>query len=330
MIKVANMKETKRFNPYYKARNLDDNKELMSFRIPNDLKKDLEKYFKETNQSRTDGMNKLIYDFLNSHCFERKSFAFGIYIMAFKPFDFVIDDLVILGIQDGYRTWNDDQFNVDAVMNENAESFRQFITKPNKTEYLEYEHIQLNTLKDAVMTNYNALFDDLTINFELFPNKKEYVENADPKSLIKYLENKYDVDLNETFFVNLTVNNYLDVKADGMFKANAMESDDAHHKGINVIVDGHGKEYYAIYDWILTNGSFYNKISISNFEFISRKEFFEVIENSTNLKLKNYIKSFDDFHDVKNVHVQSRIDSINDSIRKLEKEKSELESMLDD
>ena len=152
-------KETKRFNPYYKARNIEDNKELMSFRIPNDLKKDLEKYFKETNQSRTDGMNNLIYDFLNSHCFERKSFAFGIYIMALKPFDLKIDDLVILGIQDGYQTLNHEFFNADAILNEDAEDFSHFITKPNKNEYLEYDHIGLNNLKDVAFNNYNFYFD---------------------------------------------------------------------------------------------------------------------------------------------------------------------------
>ena len=324
------MKDNKRFNPYYKSRNLENQKELMSFRIPYELKRDLEKYFKETNQSRTDGMNNLIYDFLNSHCFERKSFAFGIYIMALKPFDLTIDDLVILGIQDGYQTMNDDVFNADAILNEDAESFEHLITKPSKVEYLEYDHIGLNNLKNVAFNNYNIYFDNFTINFDLFQNKKEYIENGDPKSFIGFLEKKYDVDLDETFFVNLTINNYLDIKADGMFKATAMERDDSHHKGLNVIVDGHGKEYYIIYDWIYTNDHFRNNISIQNFEFISREQFFEVIENSTNLKLKNYVKSFDDFADVHVIHLESRIDIIDSQIRDLERQKRELESKLNE
>lgn len=324
------MKDNKRFNPYYKSRNLESQKELMSFRIPYELKRDLEKYFKETNQSRTDGMNNLIYDFLNSHCFERKSFAFGIYIMALKPFDLTIDDLVILGIQDGYQTMNDDVFNADAILNEDAESFEHLITKPNKVEYLEYDHIGLNNLKNVAFNNYNIYFDNFTINFDLFQNKKEYIENGDPKSFIGFLEKKYAVDLDETFFVNLTINNYLDIKADGMFKATAMERDDSHHKGLNVIVDGHGKEYYIIYDWIYTNDHFRNNISIQNFEFISREQFFEVIENSTNLKLKNYVKSFDDFADVHVIHLESRIDIIDSQIKDLERQKRELESKLNE
>lgn len=321
-------KERKRFNPYYKARNIEDNKELMSFRIPNDLKKDLEKYFKESNQSRTDGMNKLIYDFLNTHCFERKSFAYGIYIMALKPFDFNLDDLICLGIQDGYATMDSEQFNADAILNEDAESFTHFTS--NKYEYLEYDSVMPNTLKHNVFIDNNLLYDSFIINYQLFENPKSFRENIDPKSFVEYVEKAFDVDMDETYFINLTLNNYLDIKADGMFKAKAFENDSRHHKGLNVIVDGHGKEYYVIYDWILISDmNFYHRVQITDFQFISREQFYEVIENSTNQKLKNYIKSFDDFADVQEIEIQDRIDSIESKIRDLERQKKDLESMLD-
>ena len=146
-----------------------------------------------------------------------------------------------------------------------------------------------------------------------------------------YIEKEFEIDMDETFFVNLTVNNYLDIKADGMFKAESMESDSRHHKGINVIVDGHGQEHYAIYDWILISDmTFYHRVQITDFQFISREQFFEVIENSTNLKLKNYVKSFDDFADVQDVHVKERIESIESKIRELERQKRELESKLNE
>lgn len=314
-----------RFNPYYKYRKLD-NKELISFRMPNDIKEDIEQYFRDNNQSKTDGFNQLIYDFLNSHCFERKKFSFGMFLMMKKDHDLNPDDFICLGIQDGYNTSKrlNETHNVDSIWNSDMEL--------HGNSYVDYEMIRPNDLKDNLFDNkerINILFEHFQINYALFDTTKDYHECNTPSKFVSYVESKYDVDMDETFYVNLTLNNYLDVKSDGLYKCELGEKNEDHHKGIGIIVDADGKQYYITYEWHLMFDSPFNPVMIENFDFHETDEFAAIIHKSSNKKLQNYFKYESDFKVyISNDEILENIRMIDENIARLKSAKKEYEDLL--
>ena len=137
--------------------------------------------------------------------------------------------------------------------------------------------------------------------------------------------------MDETFVVALRMNNFLDEKSGGTYKGLEQGRMKHHHKGVGILVDADDKQYYVIYDWLIhtqTDESWY--VSIPHFEFYEKDEWFEIIGNSTNQKLKNFINKQDEFKQIRKDNVMKEIEDLDKQIKKLQQKKRECEKLVED
>lgn len=308
-----------KFKPYYKERDLNTKKVAYNFRLPQSIADDMEQYFKDNDILRTDGMQKICLDFLNNNCFERKYFNYNIEFITKKDKDLSQDDFGILGIYDFYRilqTLDGTVLNSDEKSNEEHET---------NDDYLDRNKIIPNDFKkqgiDGKVDDF--MFDYLYQNHHdgIYDNKTEFIESW---------EKKIGKDLDETFCVTLRMNNFLDEKSGGTYKGLDKGRMKHHHKGVGIITDADNENYYVIYDWLIhtetDDESWY--VTIPHLEFFEKDEWFDIIMNSTNQKLKNFINKQDEFKQIRKENVMKEIEDIDKQIQKLQEKRDECERIV--
>ena len=250
MTKVANIMDDKKFQykPYYKSRNLDDKKIPFNQRLPKPIVDDLIKYFNDNDMSQTDGMTHLALEFLNNRCFKRVTFNYIAFFITLKDHDIKSDDLILLGISDGYEIIKEMEKAINfGEKTENEDD----AGKPKEMDLTESDYLPIR--KIGKLDDSPFLLMDGNVGFKQFMFNPNVVDEIvdDRQSLFKFLETKYDKPIDEFYFFVFNLNNYLDVKSGGIYKGLSGFKYDDMHQGIQILQDNDGKKYYITYSWHL-------------------------------------------------------------------------------
>lgn len=263
-------------------------------------------------------LTKIILNYLNSQCLERKAFNIDVLVMLHNE---KTSDYTIVGFRDDYNiNKNKSQGKYSPVERIANEDF--------------FESDNNITLKKA----YNLLENDYLSEFTLPYDSKHY-END-----LFYYDGSKDIDVLKLYikscveigedikdnFIHFRVNNYLDNFIDGVFKG---YSDSNVHKGLTMI-QLEDKVIYFNYTWSydLDNYAF-NLLSL---EVLSKEEFYSVVFNSTNEDLKAFVKSHEEVkaeyiptsEEVKLNQLEERIHDLENNVHKvkIQNEKLSLEN----
>ena len=318
--KVANSMNDKKFHfkPYYKSRKLENAKIPFNQRLPKPIADDLMQFFRDNDMTQTDGMTYIALEFLNNHSFERKIFTYSPLFITFKDHDIKPDDLILLGVLNGYtlmQMYEEKIINLDEKTDD--ENMQQ-----NESDYLPISKIE--KLKEQ-----EVFFND-EFGFNHFHIHHEFDENVDGReSLFKSLESKYDRQIDDFYCFSFQLNNFLDVKSGGLYKALSKLKYDDSHQGIQILQDNDGKKYYVTYLWHLSRLVMDYGVRIFKLDWHSKDELFEIVTDSTNQKLKNFINKQDDFKEIRKDNVLKEIEDIDNQIRKLQERKDECRNVID-
>lgn len=288
--------EVKKTNPFYKERNLKKIHQTKTFKISTELLKDYNKHFKSKypdlvkNKKLNDNqiLTKLLLNYLNKQCLERKEFNIDVLIAISKSKPL---KLVILAIRDDY------------IIN-------KYNNKYNNTQFIRLSQRYLDESK--IFLNLNELYEEyFKQNYftKYYFNKEAYKNYEEFETIIEtqILTEAFHYDYN---YILLRVNNYLDEFQNGVYTAppenykkrglgglsydmyelknylNGVPTAPIIHKGI-----GKAKKHYFTYKWSYNlNHPYTERLDINNidFEIISENKFNHLIQESTNNKLKNY------------------------------------------
>lgn len=317
------------FKPYYKSRNLDDRKIPFNQRLPKPIVDDLIKYFNDNDMNQTDGMTYLALEFLNNHCFERTSFNYIAFFITFKDYDLKSDDLILLGIFDGYKMIKELDDKINLGENRDGENDEDDTGASKEVESPEFDY--LTTHKINKLNEISLVLEEGNVGFKQFSFNPQIVDReevVDKESLFKFLENKYDKPIDEFYYCGFNLNNYLDVKSGGIYKGFGGLKYNNMHKGIQILKDKNGKKYYITYRWHFVNLPLEFYVNIIELHFHSKDEWFGIVTDSTNKKLKNFINKQDDFKEIRKENVLKEIEDIDKKIRELQKRKDKCKNMI--
>lgn len=319
--KVANIMDDKKFElrPYYKSRNLEDKKIQFNQRFPKPIVDDLKQFFKDNQWNQTDGMTYLALEFLNNHCFERKSFNYTAVFITFKDHELKPDDFMLLGVSDGYGIIKEMQDKINLGEKTDDERMKH---QP-ESEYLPI--VKINKLDKLML-----LLMDGDIGFKQFLFHSHVVDEKmdDKKSLFKFLETKYGRSLDDFYCFEFNLNNFLDVKSGGIYKGLSKFKYDDIHQGIQILQDNDGKNYYVTYSWHLVLRPLSIGVQMHNLQWYSKDEFFGIVTDSTNQELKNFINKQDEFKEIRKDNVLKEIEDIDNQIRELQKQKAKCKDII--
>ena len=319
------------FNPYYKHRDLNTEKVNNNHRLPKELKTDLDRYFKDNDMSVTDGMEKIVMEFLNSKCLERKPFNYIMYLIATKDHDLQEDDFKIAGVLDYYGVLKDldeNVINLDEKHNETDKipDVDGYYVDDEDDDYVD-DYLQIMRIEDNDMKA--AHFDNFI--FDNFHQNARWIYGVNEKdAYVDALETFFKSDLDETFLFKIVLNNFLDEKSGGTFKGLAGSKLQDHHRGLAILEDSHGQHYYVSYDWIINIRLNERFVSIQNINFYEKKTWYNLIQTSANQKLKNFIAKQDDFKEIRKDNVMREIAAIDRQIQKLQQKRDACERIVED
>ena len=323
------------FNPYYKHRDLNTEKVNNNHRLPKALKTDLDRYFKDNDMSVTDGMEKVVMEFLNSKCLERKPFNYIMYLIAAKDHDLQEDDFKIAGVLDYYGVLKDlDEkvINVDEKHNETDKipDVDAYYLDDEDDDYVD-DYLQATKIEDNDMKS--PYFDSFI--FDNFHQNARWIFGVNEKdayvdALETFFESFFKADLDETFLFKIVLNNFLDEKSGGTFKGLAGSKLQDHHKGIAILEDKNGQHYYVSYDWFINNSLNERFAVIQDITFYEKKTWYNLIQISANQKLKNFIAKQDDFKEIRKDNVIREISAIVRHIQKLQQKRHACDRIVED
>lgn len=325
-------------SPYYKQRDLDAEKIPFNQRLPKPIVNDLKQFFKDNQWNQTDGMTYLALHFLNNHCFERKEFLYDVVFVVTKDKDLTAADLTAIGYVDGYARLNDfkqlinydeRQKHLDSIPDDVYCPYLCTIPIMDSADYFKEYDYYFHSDEDGFdfFNKYDDFFhgiqannlDDLfyTLGFKFAdPNKKSMpMANGGNLHGLKIL--------------NLRLNNFLDVKSGGLYKYHVGWKYDDFHKGIGILQDKNDF-YFITYTWHLVGLPFGNGIFIDYMDFHSKEDWFEIVMESTNSDLQDFICDLDDFNHLFVRDVRKDIEDIDNQIQELQKRKKEYQDIYDD
>lgn len=283
-------------NPFYKERVLSPlQNKSKTLKLSSEVLKEYEKHFKDKYPEyiKKDGslndnkiITKLLLDYLNTQCLERKEFNIDVLIAISKskPLKPVIlavrDDYTINKYDKKYNNTqfirlNQEKFNEARIflnLNELYEEYfkQKYFTKHkfNEKAYKNYEKfetiITTQILIEAEHYDYNYILFRVNNYLDEFQNGV-YATPADPEGLAKPI------------YARHKVTNYL--------KGSPPEP--IIHKGI-----GKAEEYYFTYEWSYYPNTINSErliLDSTNFEVISKDKFNSLIKESSNSKIKDYL-----------------------------------------
>lgn len=227
----------------------------VSFRIPKTAYNDLMTYFKGNGWNSTDGFNHILTEKLNSINTSKRTCFNNIELLMLIPNSSDIMELneksVIIGLYNADFDFKKDYNYVDGFKKGfNIVYERKFFCE----DFFPIDII--NSLKDSPLVDVD----------------KKDIGIWD--SLYQKLEELYDIDLNNAFFVRFPLNNYLDVNRDGQYQDLMKEG---FHKGIYVFNEFGGKSLYCVLTWNYLNQM--GEMSL-DFKFIHMMEFMRILSDS--------------------------------------------------
>ena len=324
-------------NPYYKKRDLNTKKIAFNQRFTKPIIDDLMQFFKDNDMNQTDGMTYVALEFLNNHCFERKEFYYDVIFVSRKNKDFTSGDLTAIGYVDGYSQLND---------------FKKIINYDERQRHLEsrdddsyHPYLFATKIKDSSLYFKNTNdFQSDEDGFDYFHKYDEFFHSRQAKNLddILYILGydfanldektmlmKHDGTLHGLKIIKLSLNNLLDVKSGGVYKYHIGWKYENFHKGIGIL-QGDGDDFYFItYTWHIIPSPKGDDVAIDFMDFHSKDEWFEIVMNSTNTDLQDFILDLDDFKDIGKRDLVKDIEDIDKEIQELQKRKKEYQEIID-
>ncbi|MCQ2738125.1 MAG: hypothetical protein MJ224_05915 [archaeon] len=289
----------KKSNPFYKERVLSPlQNKSKTLKLSSEVLKEYEKHFKNKYPEyiKKDGslndnqiITKLLLDYLNTQCLERKEFNIDVLIAVDK---FKRVKPVILAVRDDYDSLNR-YYNKDITQYERLN--REYLTKPKR--FTNLNELYEKYFKENYFTR--TYFDK-----EAYKTYEKFETIIEASDLLEY--NHYDYE-----YILFRVNNYLDEFINGSYKAVIPKEEQnilgnaifALYKLINYLKEeaieeheGLGKviatdtDIYFTYTWFYKiNSPYTEKFKLLNINIISEDKFNYLISKSTNKKLKEFL-----------------------------------------
>ena len=337
--KVANIMDDKKFKlkPYYKKRDLEAEKIPFNQRLPKPIVNDLMQFFKDNQWNQTDGMTYLALDFLNNHCLERKEFDYSVLFVLNKDHDLKPDDLTAIGYIDKHafkedyfkmidederqkyielsgNDYEDNNYFYPMKIHDSSDYFKlPYDFKADEDGFL-YFHPYDDFLKGKIAKNLDDLF--YVLGFEFANHEKKTMPMSNGGNLFGLK------------VINLYLNNFLDVKSGGIYKNIVGLKHENFHRGIGVLQGADGL-YYITYVWHIIESPYGNDVGINYMEFHSKEDWFDIVMNSTNADLKDFVLDLDDFIDIGKRDLVKDIEDIDKQILELQKRKKEYQEIID-
>ena len=326
-----------KLKPYYKKRDLEDEKIPFNQRFPKPIVDDLKQFFKDNQWNQTDGLTYVALDFLNNHCLERKEFDYNVIFVLNKDHDLNPDDLTAIGYVDKYEQFEDFKKHIDederqnyielsgnAYANNNylyaipIQDSSDYFKDPYDFKHDEDGFLYFHGYKEFFHERQIKTIDDIfyVLGFEFANHEKKIMPMSNSGNLFGLK------------VISLDLNNFLDVKSGGMYKNMVGFKHENFHRGIGVLQGADGL-YYITYAWHLIESPYGNDVQIKYVEFHSKEDWFEIVMQSTNEDLKDFVLDLDEFKKIGKENVTKELEDINRQIKDLEQRKRECEYIIE-
>ena len=326
-----------KLKPYYKKRDLEDEKIPFNQRLPKPIVDDLKQFFKDNQWNQTDGLTYIALDFLNNHCLERKEFDYSVIFVLNKDHDLNPDDLTAIGYvdnhavkEDYFKIIDEDERQNFIELSGNAyENNNYFYAMKihDSSDYFKFPHdfkadedgfLYFNGYKEFFHERQAKTLDDLfyILGYEFANPEKKTMPMVNGGNIFGLK------------VISLYLNNFLDVKSGGIYKNIVGLKHENFHRGIGVLQGADGL-YYITYVWHIIESPYGNDVGINYMEFHSKEDWFDIVMHSTNEDLKDFVMDLDDFKKIGKENVIRELEDINRQIKKLEQRKRECEYIID-
>lgn len=259
-------------NPYFKDRKLNPVEDKpLAVKFSSDVWRDFNLHFKDKypNLIKKNGdlnknqiITKVVIDYLNSQCLERKPFNIDLLLLLD-----IEENYSLIGLRDDYKIFKNNSQNEysesDRIVNE------EFFESDKALQVEEAYKL----ISEDYFTEYYISSSDSDKPFNNIYEFTDYSEVNNPKTKNKLL--------------HFRLNNYLDSFIDGVYKGRY--SDSNIHKGLSMIQNIKGDITYLSYLWFYCLDD--NKFKLESLEVLSEDDFISLVFNSDNEDLKDFIKS---------------------------------------
>lgn len=195
-------------------------------------------YFRQTNEhfDRSKFVKELVMDFLNNHAIEQKFFK-------------SLNAILLLP-----KTSNPDELNEKAqvigfVKGDDITEITLLNIFHGVVDY-PLTHNFIYTLKDFNEYNYKGFLHYFNVLYKydenIFFNIDKETQQDFDKVKSRLSELYEDIDIDDAYFVMFTLNNYLDVLKDGVYRS---ESSDLEHEGVIILLEDFYQGVFAHIKW---------------------------------------------------------------------------------
>lgn len=309
------MKES---NPFYKERALSPLQDkAKTLKLSSEVFTEYENHFRDKypklikkNGKLNDNqiITKLLIDYLNTQCLERKYFNFDVLVTVPKvSIDSASKEFSLIGIRNDYKIVKNNLQNNYATLNRADNGF--FESEEIIPIHKVYNYFNMNyftfSLMDLVTNDFKSFVDCFSSD----------------------LSDKFDSDIDffdsEVNHILFRVNNFLDTFEDGVFKGEFSNSNI--HKGIGEASLEDGSKTYFVYYWSYDSEEF----NLLDFKLVTKEEFISLVFNSSNEELKDFVKSHEEVkaedipssEEVTVNNLKDRVIELEEMVLSLEKDK---------
>ena len=284
---------------FYKERELSNKKETLGFRIDVNIKKELEKHFKEKygENGVTIGMNEMVLDYMNNTPLTRTNMPIVISLALPRN----EDEIANVTIEDFSNVKEDDDLKDKLFIMRNSvlsgiknDMFKEPISFNELTKDDVY-FWKILEIDDSFDSFYTSKFNHKSNEYTFYQDEFE--------NFIKEDESNF-YDLDNVYVVHFLLNNFLDTKSNGVYGNN-----DKHYGTLSLIIDD--TQYFIVIEYKLGD---FNKCEYSCY-LITQEKF----ESSLRSRNKELYLNYKKMEFMVNDDVESKLSELSQEIEDLKR-----------